>query len=595
MENNHVLNRSEIEDKYKWDIDSLYSGKDDVLNNIKKLREMLSEIKNYKGKIAESDKILAEFYEKLEKASRLAERIIVYTCMKRDEDNSNIGGQEIADIGSKAAVEFNSAVSFVEPEIIAAGKEKIESYIEKNEKLKPYKHYFENILRQGEHCLSSSEEKIVAETGEMANGMENAFKMLDMVDLKIPSVKDSNGNDIEVTVNNFTKLLTSEDRVLRKNAFDTYYGKYNEFKNTYGALLSGSNKNDLFYAKVKGFNTVLEKGLFSDNIPEKVYYNVVDTITKNLNVLDEYCKVKKECLGVSKLHMYDLYAPMVNDVESDYDFETGKKMVLEGLSVLGSEYTDILKQAFTNRWIDVYENKGKYSGAYSSGVYDTKPYILLNYTNKLDDVLTMAHELGHSVHTYMSNHNQPYFYSQYTIFCAEIASTTNECLMYLYLMNKLKGKERKYIINQFMELIRTTYYRQAMFAEFELKTHTTVESGDALNGEKLSKIWKELNEKYYGRECVVDDAISIEWARIPHFYDAYYVYKYVTGLSAGISFAKRITEDSSNIDRYFKFLRSGCSDYSIEILKRAGVDMTTSKPLDDVAEMFKYLLAEFRK
>jgi oligoendopeptidase F len=594
MENSVPL-RSEVKNKYKWDIDTLYFNKEGVLRDTRKLNEMIEEIQSYKGRLTESADTLYSCLKIVEKASRLCEVMSTYTFMKRDEDNSNVDGQELADLGQKISVEFESAVSFINPEIIAAGEEKINKLIDEKKELKLYKHYIHNILRQGKHILSPKEEKIIAQTGEMASSMVNTFKMLSIVDIKMPSVKNSKGEEIELTANNFTKLLTSEDRILRKNAFNTFYGEYEEYKNTFGALIAGSNKADIFYAKVKGFDSALDKALFDENIPRQVYFNVIDSVSKNIDALDSYCEMKKKMLNVSELHLYDLYAPIVKNVDSNVEFEEGKEMVLEGLSILGDDYINILKEAFDNNWIDVYENKGKCSGAYSWGCYDTKPYILLNYNNKLNDVLTMSHELGHSVHSYKSRKNQPYVYSQYTIFCAEVASITNECLMYLYLMDKLQGDERKYIINEFLELIRTTYFRQTMFAEFELQSHTLIEKGESLNGEKASEIWLKLYEKYYGRYCVIDKGIEMEWARIPHFYNAYYVYKYVTGLSAAISIAKSIVDDRKNVDRYMEYLKSGGSDYSIELLKKAGVDMTTSKPMDDAAEMFRYLLKEFNK
>ena len=594
MENSVPL-RSEVKNKYKWDIDTLYFNKEGVLRDTRKLNEMIEEIQTYKGRLTESADTLYSCFKIVEKASRLCEVMSTYAFMKKDEDNSNVDGQELADLGQKISVEFGSAVSFINPEIIAAGEEKINKLIDEKEELKPYKHGIHEILRQGKHILSPKEEKIIAQTGEMASSMENTFEMLSIVDIKMPNVKNSKGEEIELTVNNFTKLLMSEDRILRKNAFNTFYGKYEEYKNTFGALISGSNKADIFYAKVKGFDSALDKALFDENIPKQVYFNVIDSVSKNIDALDSYCEMKKKMLNVSELHLYDLYTPIVKNVDSNVEFEQGKEMVLEGLSILGDDYTNILKEAFDNKWIDVYENKGKCSGAYSWGTYDTKPYILLNYNNKLDDVLTMSHELGHSVHSYKSRKNQPYVYSHYTMFCAEVASITNECLMYLYFMDKLQGDERKYIINEFLELIRTTYFRQTMFAEFELQSHTLIEKGESLNGEKASEIWLKLYEKYYGRHCVIDKEIEMEWARIPHFYSAYYVYKYVTGLSAAISIAKSIVDDRKNVDRYMEYLKSGGSDYSIELLKKAGVDMTTSKPMDDAAEMFRYLLKEFNK
>ena len=594
MKKRTIMERKDIPENLKWDIDKIYKDKEAVMADVKNIREKCSIIEKYKNKATDSADNLFNCLKLVDETGIICDRLVAFTQMKRDEDNTNIYGQELSEIGEKIYVEFKTAISFITPEIIDAGSEKIEKYINVKKELSLYRFYIENIMRQKQHYLSSKEEKIIAESNEMGFGFENAFKMLSFADIKYPEIESENGDKLPLTTSNFTVYLQSRDRTLRKNAFKTLYGKIGEFKNTYGALYGGSIKKDIFYAKERGFNSSLESPLFIDNIPEELYHNVIDTVSANIDKLDKYCEMKKKYLGVDELHLYDLYAPIVENVEMDIEFDEAKKMVLEGLSILGDDYASILRKEFDNRWIDVCENKGKYSGAYSSGSYDIKPYILLNYNYRITDVLTLAHESGHSVHTYLAINNQPYIYSNYTIFCAEIASTTNECLMYLYLMKKLKGNARKYIINNFLETMRTVYYRQTMFAEFELKAHKLAENGEAVNGENLSNIWMDLYKKYYGNYCVLDKEIEMEWARIPHFYSAFYVYKYVTGMTAAISIAKSIIEDNKNRERYFDFLKSGGSSYSLELLKKAGVDMTTKKPLQDTADMFEYLLDEMK-
>lgn len=594
MKKRTVLERKDIPEELKWDIDKIYKDKNSLMADVMNVRVKCGKIKNYKDKVAVSAENLYNCLKLVDETGIICDRIVAYTQMKRDEDNTNIYGQELSEIGEKIYVEFKTDISFITPEIINAGSDKINKYFSEIKELSLYKFYIENIIRQKQHYLSSKEEKIIAESNEMGFGFENAFKMLSFADIKYPEIENENGEKLPLTTSNFTVYLQSRDRMLRKNAFNSLYGKIGEFKNTYGALYGGSIKKDIFYAKERGFESSLNAPLFVDNIPEKLYYNVIDTVSSNIDKLDKYCEMKKKYLGVDELHLYDLYAPIVENVDMDIDFDEAKKMVLEGLSILGDDYASILRKEFDNRWIDVCENKGKYSGAYSSGSYDIKPYILLNYNYRITDVLTLAHESGHSVHSYLAIKNQPYIYSNYTIFCAEIASTTNECLMYLYLMKKLKGNARKYIINNFLETMRTVYYRQTMFAEFELKAHKMAENGEAVNGENLSKIWMDLYKKYYGKCCILDKEIEMEWARIPHFYSAFYVYKYVTGMSAAISIAKSIIEDSKNKERYFEFLKSGGSNYSIELLKKAGVDMTSQKPLQDTADMFDYLLNEMK-
>jgi oligoendopeptidase F len=595
MDINKVVQRSEIPENYKWDIETIYKSKNDLLEDVNRAKELINKLSSYKDNIVENGENLHNCLKLYDEAGVACDRIYVYCSMKRDEDTSNSYGQELADIGENLHITLRSAAAFISPKIIAAGSDRIMELINEHKGLDLYRQTIEDTLRLKEHFLSIDEENLLAKSQEATLGYSNIFRMLNGADMQFPKVKNNKGEELELTNSSISLYLQSRDRELRKNAFETLYGKYGEFKNTYGAILAGNVKKDVFYSKTRNYKSSLESALFNDNIPENIYYNVINSVANNIDKLDEYCKMKRESLKLEKLHIYDLYAPIVEDIDLNVDYETAKSMVLEALSVLGEEYVEVLKEAFNNKWIDVYENKGKRSGAYSWGSYDTKPYILLNYKNTLRDVLTLAHELGHSIHSYFSRKHQPYPYSSYTIFCAEVASTTNECIMYLYLMNKLKGNERRNLINDFLESIRTVYYRQTMFAEFELKTHSLVENGEAINGEKFSGLWRELYNKYYGRECVIDSGIELEWARIPHFYNAFYVYKYVTGLSAAISIAKGILDDNSNTERYINFLKSGSTDYSLELLKKTGVDMTTSKPLDDTANMFKYLLDEFKK
>lgn len=590
-----VKDRKDIEDKYKWDIDSLYNGKEGILKDKEKIDLLIGEIDSLKGSILKSGENLYKVLWLSDEIERIAGKIITFAFMKRDEDNSSSDGQALASLGEKISVEVNSKMSFIVPEILSGGHNKIYSLVDEYENLSLYKNLLDELLRKKEIVLSEKEEKLLSETGEISSSFENIYKMLSYVDLKYKNVKDSNGKEYELNDSNYSTFIRSDDRVLRENSFKGMMGAYEGFKSTYGAILSSSIKKDVFYSKARGFKSSLEASVFEDNIPVKVYENVIDIVNKGIPILDEYINIKKQELNVSDMHLYDLYATTVKSADMEVGFEKAKEMVIESLSILGEEYVEILNEAFSNKWIDVYYNKGKYTGAYSWGSYDTKPYILLNYKNKLDDVLTLAHEIGHSIHSYYSRKTQPYVYSSYTIFCAEVASITNECLMYLYLMDTLKGESRKYVIDQFLESIRTTFYRQSMFAEFEKISHEEYEKGEALNGEELSKIWLNLYKKYYGNSCVIDEEISSEWARIPHFFDSFYVYKYATGLSAGISMAKSIIENKDNLKRYIEFLKSGGSDYSIDLLKKAGVDFTTTKPLDDTLDMFRFLLDEYKK
>ncbi|KMT21413.1 oligoendopeptidase F [Clostridium cylindrosporum] len=590
-----VKERSAIEDKYKWDIDTIYSSKEDILRDKEKIDLLVNEIISLKGKILDSGENLYKVLWLSDEAERITGKILSFTFMKRDEDNSNSDNQNLASLGEKINVDVDSKLSFIVPEILSQGDEKIYNLIGAYEKLSLYKRLLDELIRKKKIVLSESEEKILSASQEVSLSFENIYKMLSYVDLKYPKIKDSKGDEFELNDSNYSTFIRSDDRVLRENAFKGMLGTYEGFKSTYGAILSSSIKKDVFYSKTRGFKSSLEASLFEDNIPVDVYKNVISTVSKGIPLLDEYIGIKKKELGLSEMHLYDLYAPTVKSSNTKVDFEKAKEMIKTSLNILGNDYKSILDEAFNNKWIDVYYNKGKYTGAYSWGSYDTKPYILLNYKEKLDDVLTLAHELGHSIHSYYSRKTQPYVYSSYTIFCAEVASITNECLMYLYLMETLKGEERRYVIDEFLESIRTTFFRQGMFAEFEMLSHGEADKDEALNGEELSKIWIDLYKKYYGNVCVIDKDISSEWARIPHFFDSFYVYKYATGLSAGISMAKSILENEENLNKYIEFLKSGGSDYSIELLKKAGVDFTTTKPLDDTLEMFKYLLDEYKK
>lgn len=589
-----IKRREDIDDKYKWDIDTLYSNKDEILKDKEKIDIILNDILKLKGSIMNSGENLYLVLSLSDEAEKLTGKIVTYTFMKRDEDNGNSEGQDLAGLGEKISVDVSSKLSFIVPEILLSTDEEIILLVENHNKLRLYETFLKELIRKRKIILSEKEEKILSEVGEVSSSFENIYKMLSYVDLEYPKIKDGNGEEYELNDSNYSSFIRSKDRVLRENAFKGMMGSYEKFKNTYGAVLSSSIKKDVFYSRTRNFKSSLEASLFDDNIPSFVYDNVIKVATENIKTLDEYVNVKKKELNIEDMHLYDLYAETVKEVKMDISYEKGQEMIKESLRILGDEYIEILEEAFSNKWVDVYYNKGKYTGAYSWGSYDTKPYILLNYKNKIDDVLTLAHELGHSIHSYYSRKSQPYVYASYTIFCAEVASITNECLVYLYFMNKLKGNERKYIIDQFLETIRTTFFRQTMFAEFEKITHEKSEVGEILSGEELSKIWKSIYYKYYGNSCIIDEEIFSEWARIPHFFDSFYVYKYVTGLAAGISMAKSIIENKDNLERYKEFLKSGGSDYSMNILKNAGVDFETTKPLDDTMDMFKYLLEEYK-
>jgi oligoendopeptidase F len=445
--------------------------------------------------------------------------------------------------------------------------------------------------------LSPEEEKILAETEILGESISDIFSMLNDADLRFPVVKDEDGSEVELTHGNFISFMQSKDRSVRKAAFNGMYDTYKKYINTFASTMSGNVKKDIFYTNTRKFNSSLEASLFDDNVDVSVYNNLIDTIHKRLNVLHRYVGIKKRFLGLDEMHMYDLYVPLIQEYDKYFTYEEAVDLVLTGLNHLGDEYINLLKKGFSSRWIDVYENRGKTSGAYSWGAYGVHPYVLLNFQGRLNDVFTIAHEMGHSLHTYYSNEAQPYVYAGYKIILAEVASTCNEAVLMDYLLkNSTDRMEKLYLLNHFLEEFRTTVFRQVMFAEFEKITHEMAEKGEALTAEALSQKYYELNKLYYGDDMVVDEEISCEWARIPHFYRSFYVYKYATGFSAAIAISRMImNEGKAAVDRYKKFLKSGSSDYPLNILKKAGVDLSVAKPIDDALDVFEKMLDEFEK
>ena len=495
------------------------------------------------------------------------------------------------------SIEAMSATSFIAPEILSIDEHKLKAMIDEKEELKIYGQYLENLMRFKPHVLSPEEEKILAETEILGESISDIFSMLNDADLSFPVVKDEDGSEVELTHGNFISFMQSKDRSVRKAAFNGMYDTYKKYINTFASTMSGNVKKDIFYTNTRKFNSSLEASLFDDNVDVSVYNNLIDTIHKRLNVLHRYVGIKKRFLGLDAMHMYDLYVPLIQEYDKYFTYEEAVDLVLTGLNPLGDEYINLLKKGFSSRWIDVYENRGKTSGAYSWGAYGVHPYVLLNFQGRLNDVFTIAHEMGHSLHTYYSNEAQPYVYAGYKIILAEVASTCNEAVLMDYLLkNSTDRMEKLYLLNHFLEEFRTTVFRQVMFAEFEKITHEMAEKGEALTAEALSQKYYELNKLYYGDDMVVDEEISCEWARIPHFYRSFYVYKYATGFSAAIAISRMImNEGKAAVDRYKKFLKSGSSDYPLNILKKAGVDLSVAKPIDDALDVFEKMLDEFEK
>ncbi|WP_026882715.1 oligoendopeptidase F [Clostridium akagii] len=584
--------RDMIEEKYKWKIDKIYKNNQAFEEDLKKVKNYVSQIGNFSGKFGESTKLL-EFYKLDEKASRILEKLLVYAHQRSDEDTGNNEFQILRSKIDSYFSEFSSAEAFFIPEILALPEGTIEREIKELPELKMYEFALNDILKMKPHILSKSEEKLLAGVSDCLEAPGNIFSMLSNADMTFPNITDEDGKKVELTEVKYSNYIKSKNREVRKKAFTTLFNTYGKYKNTFAEALSSSVKNFVFQSKVRKYNNSMESSLMPNDIPVAVYTNLVATINDRLQAsMHRYVEIKKKLLNLDELHMYDLYVPIVDVPKEHIEFEDAVKIVKEGLKPLGEDYLKIFQEGIDNGWVDVFENKGKRGGAYSSGCYDTMPYVLLNYNYELNDVSTLAHEMGHSIHSHYSRENQPFIYSDYSLFCAEVASTTNECLLINHLINKEQNKEKKlYFINQQLEQIRTTVFRQVMFAEFEKVIHESIENGSPLSGDDYCKIWHELNVKYFGKNMVVDKEIDMEWARIPHFYSDFYVYQYATGYSAANSFCNMMLgEEKDAVSKYKGFLKSGSSDYPIEVLKRGGVDMTTPKPLEDTIDTFNKLL-----
>ncbi len=527
----------------------------------------------------------------------LMERLYVYANMRYHQDMANSMYQEFAARAQKLMVEISGASAFAEPEILEITTEKINIFFNENPELETYKRYISEILRGKNHTLDKKTETILAKSRQMANAAENIFSMYNGADIKFPSITTEEGEEIEITHGNFVPLLESTDREVRKAAFEGVYETYGKMRNTLAATFAANLDQANFYAQVRNFSSAREMYLYGSNIPESVYDNLIETVHKNMDKMHKYVSLRKKILDVSELHMYDLYTPIAKAPDTKYSFEAAKDIVLEGLAPMGEEYIKVLEEGFDNRWIDVYENEGKRSGAYSWGAYGIHPYVLMNYHGTLDHVFTLAHEMGHAIHSYYSDANQPYVNAGYKIFVAEVASTCNESLLIQHLLKITEDEEEKaYLINHFLEQFKGTLYRQTMFAEFEKIAHSMVQNGEGVTADRLCEIYYNLNKKYFGDDIVIDKEIELEWARIPHFYNPFYVYQYATGLSAAIALSKRIIEEGKPaVEDYMKFLKGGSSQDPIELLKIAGVDMTSAKPIETALELFGNLLDELQK
>ncbi|MBU5426380.1 oligoendopeptidase F [Tissierella pigra] len=592
-----TLERKDLPQELKWDLESMYKDVGEWEKDYNKAKEMAKNFDSHKGEAVSSSENLYNTLKDKDELYRLASNLYSYTHMKLDEDTRDGKSQALSDKGLSLYIEVEEKTSFLVPEILTLDLNVLEKYYEEKPELKLYKKYIDNILRQKSHVLSAREESILAQVGEIGSAPEKIYSMLSDADLKFPVIKDEDGKDVEITHGNFIPLMESKNRDVRKNAFEALYNTYEGFKNTFAAALSGDLKKNIFNANIRNYKSSREASLDTNNIPLSVYDNLINSVHNNLDSMYKYMEIRKRALEVEELHMYDLYTPIVKDVDFKIPYKEGVELVKKALVPLGEEYMDVVEEGFSSRWIDVYENRGKRSGAYSSGSYDSKPFILLNYHDTLDNVFTTAHEMGHSIHSYFTRKNQPFVYGNYSIFVAEVASTANESLLMDYMLKNVVDKnERLYLLNHYLESFRTTVFRQTMFAEFEKIINEHLEKGESLTADYLCEEYKKLNELYYGPSVVVDDEIAIEWARIPHFYYNYYVFQYATGYSAAVALSQKVLEEGKeSVDKYLNFLKSGSSDYPLNVLKLAGVDMTTEEPVNNAMKLFSKLVDEMDK
>lgn len=590
------MKRAEQRVEDTWKMEDVFPSDEAWEKDYEKATGMVNKYGDFVGKVSESKVTLLEYFKFNDEINLLAERLYVYSNQKYHEDMANAKYQAFSGKAQKLVVEIGSAGSFFEPEILEMDESVIKEWIS-SEEFSDYRRYISEILRGKEHTLDKRTEEILAKSRRMANAADNIYSMYNGADIDFPTVTDKDGKKIKITHGNFVPILSGTDRELRKSAFKSLYDTYGKMKNTIAATFNANVEQACFYADVRNYPSTRAMYLDGSNVPESVYDNLIDVVHENMDLMHKYVALRKKALGVNKLHMYDVYAPIAKAPEEKIPFEKAKEMVKAGLAPMGQEYLDKLQEGFDNRWIDIYENEGKRSGAYSWGAYGTHPYVLLNYQGTLDHVFTLAHEMGHALHSYYSDANQPYINAGYKIFVAEVASTCNESLLIHHLLKETDDKDTKaYLINHFLDQFKGTLYRQTMFAEFEKITHKMVEDGETLTSEVLCKVYYDLNKQYFGEEMVLDEEIALEWARIPHFYKPFYVYQYATGMSAAIALSRRIMQEGEKgVADYMKFLTGGGSKDPIDLLKLAGVDMTSKEPVKNALALFRELLDEMEE
>lgn len=597
-EKTKVLTREEVPEELTWKLEDIFQSNADWENSYQELTELAKQASQYQGTIAEgSDALLKVLRFRDEVYTKLG-KLYVYSHMRNDQDTTNSTYQAMDSRAKTLYAKVSTSLSFLTPEILALDEAVIKEYLKENKDLQLYTHELEEINNERPHILPAEQEALLSQMSEVTGASSNTFSMLNNADLEFPTVRDEEGNEVQLTHGNYVHFLESKDRSVREAAFRAMYKTYGDFKNTFATTLSGNVKAHNVNAEIRHYDSARQAAMSANHIPEKVYDQLLETIHKYLPLMHRYIALRKKMLQVDELHMWDVYTPLVAESKIDITYDEAKEHMLKSLSVMGDEYVGIVEQALKDRWVDVLESKGKRSGAYSSGSYGTNPYILMNWQNNLDNLFTLVHEFGHSIHSYFTRNNQPFVYGDYSIFVAEVASTCNEELLNDYLLKTIDDpKTRIYILNHWLEGFRGTIIRQTMFAEFEHIIHQMDKKGEALTADRMTEVYYELNKKYFGDDMVVDEEIGLEWARIPHFYYNYYVYQYATGKSAAIALSSQIlSEGKPAVERYInKFLKAGCSDYPINVLKAAGVDMESASPIEEACKVFERNLEELEK
>jgi len=588
--------REEIPAQFKWNLEALYATPEDWRKDVDAAPALIEGITAFQGKL-DSGEVLADCANQYFKAMEIMTRLYVYANMKLHQDTGVSASQGMADIAESTSTKFDAATSFIMPEILAHDEATILGFIDSTPRLKPYEHFLKNIIREKAHVRSAEIEEILANAQEVGSASVNIYEMLESADMKFGSITDAEGNTVEVTHGRYITLMQSPNRQVRKDAFETYYKSFTELKNTLATMLNSSVKKDVFFAKTRKYTSTLDMALSGSNVPREVYEQLIQAVHEFLPAMHRYTALRKKALKVDELHMYDVYTPLVEEADIKITYADAKKKVAEGLALLGGDYLAAMEKGMEAGWIDVYENEGKMSGAYAWGAYGGHPYVLLNHEDTLSDMLTLAHEMGHAMHSYYSWETQPNMYAYPNIFLAEVASTVNETLMMEHMLKTTTDpKARAYLLGEYLEQFRGTVFRQVMFAEFEMITHRMAEEGEPLTLEALNKVYRELNINYYGPDMIIDEQIDLEWARISHFFSSFYVYQYATGYAAALAFMKRLQAGgASALEDYLGFLKAGSSDYAIEILKKAGVDMSTPAPVREALQIFETLVDEMEK